>query len=55
MNVRFFPELAQLLATRCREMDSAVLRAYLGGDREQVYLRAGPTDLCAQMPGCRLA
>jgi hypothetical protein len=55
LNVRSFPELAQLLAAQYREMNSAVLRSYVGGDREQVFVRVGPTDLCALMTGCRLS
>jgi len=55
LNVRYFPELQQLLANNYREMDDAVLRPYLGGDREQVFVRIDPGDLCAQMPGCRLS
>jgi hypothetical protein len=55
LNVRFFPELAQMLATQYREMDPAVLRSYVGGDREQIFIRMGPTDLCGQMPGCRMS
>jgi hypothetical protein len=55
LNVGYFPELAQLLSSQYREMDSAVLRAYVGGDREQVFVHVGPTDLCALMPGCRLS
>jgi hypothetical protein len=55
LNVRFVPELAQMLATQYREMDPAVLRSYVGGDREQIFIRMGPTDLCGQMPGCRMS
>jgi hypothetical protein len=54
LNVWYFPALQQLLADHYRQMDDAVLRPYLGGDREQVFVRTGPTDVCAQMPGCRL-
>jgi hypothetical protein len=54
LNVRYFPELQQLLADRYRQMDDSVLQPYLGGDREQVFVRADPPDLCLQMPGCRL-
>ncbi|HEV7664557.1 MAG TPA: hypothetical protein VGQ62_13545 [Chloroflexota bacterium] len=55
LNVAFVPELRQLLAEQYRPLDGAVLRAYLGGDREDVYVRQAPTDLCAQMPTCRLS
>jgi hypothetical protein len=55
LNVRYFPELQRLLAERYRPMDDAVLRAYLGGDREQVFVRAGSPDLCQQMPDCHLS
>jgi hypothetical protein len=54
LNVRYFPELLQLLTDNYRQMDDAVLRPYLGGDREQVFIRTDPRELCAQMPGCRL-
>ena len=54
LNVAFVPELQQLLAERYRPMDGALLLSYVGGDREQVYIRQGGPDLCAQMPGCRL-
>jgi hypothetical protein len=55
LNLRYFPELTQMLADDYREMDPAVLRAYVAGDREQVFVRrADATDLCARMPGCRL-
>ncbi|MGI9148677.1 MAG: hypothetical protein ACR2IK_19375 [Chloroflexota bacterium] len=55
LNVGYFPELQQLLADNYRQMDDGVLRAYLGGDREQVFVRQGGTlDLCAEMQGCRL-
>jgi hypothetical protein len=36
-------------------MDSAVLRPYIGGDREQVFIRNDGRDLCALMPDCPLA
>jgi hypothetical protein len=55
LNVSYFPELRQLLADHYRQMDDAVLRPYLGGDREQVFVRIGAPDLCAQMPGCRVS
>jgi len=53
--VRYFPELQQLLTQSYRQMDDAVLQPYLGGDREQVFVRTGPDDLCTAMPGCRLS
>ena len=46
---------ARVLADHYRQMDDAVLRPYLGGDREQVFVRTGAPDLCARMPGCRLS
>ena len=55
LNVGYFPELQQLLADHYQQMDDAVLRPYLGGDREQVFVRSGASDLCAQMPGCHLS
>lgn len=57
LNVAYFPELRQLLSDQYRQMDDAVLRPYLGGDREQVFVRVGggAPDLCAQMPGCHLS
>jgi hypothetical protein len=55
LNVRYFPELQQLLTDQYQQMDDAVLRPYLGGDREQVFVRSGASDLCAQMPGCHLS
>jgi hypothetical protein len=56
LNVAYFPELRQLLADHYRQMDDAVLGSYLGGDREMVYVRSdGPSNLCAQMPGCHLS
>jgi hypothetical protein len=54
LNVKFVPELQGLLEARYHQMDNSVLRPYVGGDREQVYIRQGGADLCAQMPGCRL-
>ncbi|MDQ6673770.1 MAG: hypothetical protein M3069_24005 [Chloroflexota bacterium] len=54
LNVQYFSELQQLLSDSYREMDGAVLRPYLGGDREQVFVRTAPADLCAAMSGCRL-
>lgn len=54
-HVRYFPELQQLLTQSYRQMDDAVLQPYLGGDREQVFVRTGPDDLCTAMPGCRLS
>jgi hypothetical protein len=55
LNAAYFTELQQLLADHYKQMDDAVLRPYVGGDREQVFVRAGPTDTCAAMPGCRLS
>jgi hypothetical protein len=52
LNVRFVPELQQLLSERYRPMSASVLRPYLGGDREQVFVRQGEPDVCDQMPGC---
>jgi hypothetical protein len=54
LNLRYFPELQRLLDGQYRPMDDSVLRAYLGGDREQVFVRTGTPDVCQQMPGCRL-
>jgi hypothetical protein len=55
LNVRFVPELRQLLSEQYRQMDAGVLKAYIGGDREQVFIRQGGPDLCAQMPTCHLS
>jgi hypothetical protein len=55
LNVAYFPELRQLLEEQYQQMDDAVLRPYLGGDREQVFVRRGAPDLCPQMPGCHLS
>ena len=55
LNAGYFPELQQLLADHYQQMDDAVLRPYVGGDREQVFVRTGPPDVCAAMPGCRLS
>jgi len=33
------PELSALLTARYRELDPSVLAAYLGGDRERVFVR----------------
>ena len=54
LNVAAFPELQQLLSRAYRQMDDAVLSPYLGGDREQVFVRTGGSAVCAQMPGCHL-
>jgi hypothetical protein len=54
LNRKAVPQLELLLSQRYREMDAAVLRSYVGGGREQVYIRQGGADLCAQMNGCRL-
>jgi hypothetical protein len=55
LNLRYFPELQRLLDTQYRPMADNVLRSYLGGDREQVFIRTGTPDLCQTMPGCRLS
>jgi hypothetical protein len=52
LNVRYVPELQQLLAEHYRPMSPAVLQPYLAGDREQVFIRGGYPDPCALMPGC---
>jgi hypothetical protein len=54
LNLRYVPELQRLLDGQYRPMDDSILRAYLGGDREQVFIRTGAPDVCQQMPGCRL-
>jgi hypothetical protein len=51
LNVKYVPELQSLLSAHYRQMSPAILRPYVGGDREQVYVRTNP-DLCVQMPGC---
>jgi hypothetical protein len=55
INPSAVPELKQLLANHYQQMDGSVLRSYAGGGREQVFIRQGGADLCAEMPGCRLA
>jgi hypothetical protein len=54
-NVRSLPELERLLSERYRSMDPSVLRPYIGGGREEVFVRQGGPDLCQQMAGCRLS
>jgi hypothetical protein len=41
VNPRFVPELEALLASQYTELEDAVLRPYLGGDRERVFVRTG--------------
>ena len=52
LNVRFVPELQQLLSQQYRQMSPGVLRPYIGGEREQVFIRQQIPDLCDQMPTC---
>jgi hypothetical protein len=52
LNVRYVPELQKLLADHYRQMSPNILRPYVGGDREQVFVRVANPDLCGQMPEC---